>query len=457
MSMGKRSIQQIFVVMLWWSGTLCASEFVGPAVWQCVHTNSVQAWQASQQSRATSTCRVWPGVIADKQKREVRFLAEAVGHKVGTMVEFLFIGPWSDRAYEALAVSIAQPGDIARAVEYLGIKRGGGVGSRPFRFWPCGERISFTFSRVDAVVKADKAISRLISEAQTDAPLIDDRGFVFTGGIWSGTNCLTDTVMPCSVFALYNEPGTIFDNHLKADQGEVYGRLTVAEDFKQGELIEIVVRPLKADGVEASVLHTLVRVELVNKALSLTCVSEAGEILQQGTLAEMILWAKSQAEAGRDHFMTLEMADTLPLMLARQVAGVFEMLDGKGLKLDGKTEKGLYPKAFLPLEKWRQRDKRDYQPFELHVSKKDDGGVAKKLVFIEEDWNVAGFEPKLIPREYNFEAWEELPDLVARLGDPAGKNKALFVFVPSEVSLDVFMPGVRALAERLPQVYIFSE
>ncbi|MDR2850346.1 MAG: hypothetical protein LBW77_07420 [Verrucomicrobiota bacterium] len=171
----------------------------------------------------------------------------------------------------------------------------------------------------------------------------------------------------------------------------------------------------------------------------------------------MLGWLRGQAEAGREPFVTVAMADAMPLKRAADVARVFDLLDGKGVKLDGKTEGGLYPKAFLPLEKWRGHEGRNPQPFELHVTRGADGALAKKLVFIEEDWTVEGLDPKLTPREYPFAAWTELPALIEKTGGADSKVRLLFVFAPADLPLSVFMPGVRAVAERLPLVYVFGE
>jgi hypothetical protein len=161
--------------------------------------------------------------------------------------------------------------------------------------------------------------------------------------------------------------------------------------------------------------------------------------------------------AGRELFVTLEMDDAMPLKRAVDVASVLGMLEGSGIKLDGKTEKGVYPRAFLPKEKWRERKDRNPQPFELHVTRDPSGSVVKKLVFVEEDWNVDGLDPKLTPREYPFADWSELLKRVEKTGGPDNKVAMLFVFAPAEFPLSQFMPGVRAVAERLPLVYIFSD
>jgi hypothetical protein len=435
-----------------------AETFTGPSEWRTVHTNAVLKWQKAQQDQASSSFKVWPGVVADSVKREVRLLAEAVGHKAGTTAEFLLVGPLSDRAYEAAAVTVARPGAIVQAVESIGVPRGGGVGSRPFRFWPCGERVTVTVRDLDAQGAVERSLQTLVHDAEADAPLIGEGGLVFTGGTWFGADvCLTDTNLPSAVISLYNEAGTLFDVPFQVGQSEVYGRMTLAATMPCGRLLEIVVRPLlPADG-QPRVLPLTVTASMDGAEVVLTCLGADGAVAQKAKLAEALAWMRAKVVAGRELFVTLEMDDAMPLKRAVDVASVLGMLEGSGIKLDGKTEKGVYPRAFLPKEKWRERKDRNPQPFELHVTRDPSGSVVKKLVFVEEDWNVDGLDPKLTPREYPFADWSELLKRVEKTGGPDNKVAMLFVFAPAEFPLSQFMPGVRAVAERLPLVYIFSD
>ena len=438
-----------------------AAEFTGPAEWQRVNTNAVNVWNATQRKQAQATCKVWPGVVADAQKREVRLLAEAVGHRAGATVEFLLVGPQSDRAYEAAAVTVALPSDIVRAVESVGIARGGGVGSVPFRFWPCGERIVATVRRLGVEGAVEKPLQTLVRDSDAAAPLLGEGGVVFTGGRWEGPEaarvCLTDSNMPSSVISLYNEPGTVFDLPFQIGQSEVYGRLTLAQALPFGALLEIILRPLEVKNGGARVWPLTVTAAMSGAEVVLTCTGTGGALLKRAGLADVLAWLRGQSEAGREPFVTVGMDDAMPLKRAVDVARVFGMLDGKGVKLDGKTQTGLYPRAFLPQEKWRERQDRNPQPFELHVAQGADGALKKKLVFIEEDWNVQGLDPKLTPREYPFETWDEFSKLVDKTGGPDSKVTLLFVYAPRDLPLSLFMPGVRAVAGRLPLVYVFGE
>ena len=452
------SLSVIGLVCLLWAGGARGSEFTSPAEWLTVNTNAVKAWMAERQAQSSPSFRVWRGVTADLDRREVRLLAEAVGHRAGITAEFLLIGPKSDRAYEAAAVTVAAPGDIARAVESIGVKRGGGVGSRAFRFWPVGERMSVQVRRLDVEGDALRPLGVMIADQKPDDPLLGDGGVVFTGGVWEGDVCRTDTRIPCSVISLYNEKGSVFDVPFQVGQGEVYGRLSLAEALPYGALLEVVLRPLPTGDGLPRVMPLSVEVSAVTgDVFTVVCVGKDGAVLKKGNLPETLHWMKGQQAAGRELFVTLAFDDSLPLSRAAEAARVFLMLDGAGLKLDGKAAGGLYPGAFAPQEKWRGREGRVPQPYELHVSRGEGGGLDKKLVFIDEDWTVPGLDPALTPREYPFGEWSELPGLVAKAGGAECKVTMLFVYAPAGEPLSAFMPGVRMLSERLPLVYVFSE
>ncbi len=440
-----------------WGSDMLAADFAAPQAWHTVQTNAVQAWQEAQQARASETVRVWYGVSADLKKREIHFLAEAVGHPKGITAEFMLIGPQSDRAYEAVGVTVAKPSDLVRAVESLGLSRGGCVGRSPFCFWPMGERLSVTMRRLDgATPEVESPLQQLICDAEIDEPLLGARGVVFTGGTWTQEVCETDTRAPCSVLSLYNAGDTLFDVPSQISQSEGYGRVTIAETLPYGALLEIVMRPLAAEG-QAQVLPLTLAVWASNQVISVTCQNKAGKRLKEGDLATIVTWMKQLTEEGRELFVTVGMSDDLLVKQAVEVARIFDMLNGHGLKLEGKTPEGLFNQAFLPLEKWREREGRMPQPFELHVTRQADGTYAKKMIFIEEDWQVEGLDPKLTPREFEVADWNVLPEWVQKVGGPDNKVQVLFVFAPQDAPLHVFMPGVRVLAQRLPTVYVFAE
>ncbi len=437
---------------------LCAgaADFTGPAEWRLVHTNAAARWQAQQKERAGENFLVLNGVAADKGSGEVRLLAEAVGHGAGTTAEFLLVGPASDRAYESAAVTVASPSDIVRAVEFTGVRRGRCVDGTRFHFVPCGERFRLFVRRLDEQDSVERPFRDLLRESTPDDPLLDDRGFAFAGGVWQEQDgakvCLADMVPPCSVVSLYNEL-SIFDLPRQAGQSAVYGRLTLKEALPYGTLLEVIVRPVSRES-----LVLPLRVTALTEAgqLRLRVQNEARGIDRRGTLQDTVLWLKSQADAGSDLYLAAGFDDGLTVAQARDAASVFEVMALTGIHLYGKADDSVYYKAFLPQDEWRRREGRMPQPFELHLSRGERDALQKKLVFIEEDWNVEGLEPRLTPREFSFGEWHELLPLVVESGGRESRIRVLFVFAPAGMPIGEFMPGVRALNERLPLVHIFA-
>ena len=72
--------------------TAAAKEFTGPDAWRLVNTNAVNAWNAAQRKQVQPSCKAYPGVVADTQKREVRLLAEAVGIGSASRLSFFWSG-----------------------------------------------------------------------------------------------------------------------------------------------------------------------------------------------------------------------------------------------------------------------------------------------------------------------------------------------------------------------------
>jgi hypothetical protein len=431
-----------------------AVDFTGPTEWETVQTNVVKTWQAQQVAATSANVRVWAGVIADREKREVRLLAEAVGHNLDTTIEFLIAAPQSNRAYESAMMSVAKPSDIVRALEWIGLPRGTVINGRQFCFWPKGERVSGTIRRLSDKPLSARPLQSVIKDVSKEGPLYGEAGLVFTGGTWKENTCSVDTEQPCSVIALYNEEETLLDLPFLASKGVAYGRSVLAEKMNYGEVLEVVIMPmLLPDGALRTTHLFLTAHPSEIKETTLVCADNKGKVIKKGTLTEVVTWLKALSDRGEDLFVTLTMSEEMTLAQAADLASLFALLDGKGIKLYGKEKAGIFPRAFLPQEAWRKREGRTPQPFEVYLL-----GDTNRLTYIEEDWSGEGLDPKLSPKDYPFSEVSELPGLVKRVGDKDSKKvELLFVFASRNTPLKKVMPAVRALSDRLPLVYIFAE
>ncbi|MBQ7189876.1 MAG: hypothetical protein IJR99_10715 [Kiritimatiellae bacterium] len=430
-------------------------QFSGPENWTMIQTNAIAAWQQSQ--AALPDCKVWKGVVADGKKKEVRLLAEAVGHSIGITTEFAIVGPLSDRAYETATVSVAMPSDVARAMESLGLPRGKCNATSRFHFWPVGEHVALSYRRIEAKDAKSEPIASLFEDKETESPMLGNDGLVFTGGNWLAGGCQTDTNMPSSIVSLYNASDTIFDVPSRVNQTDVYGRLTLAKRLRRGELVEFTFRPLLANG-KLRVLPLTVSVLPSAEGLAAQVTGDrTGTIGEKLSLQDLIRNLQRVVKEGMEPFITLDFAQDLTVQQATEVATVFQMLDGKGVKMIGKAANGLYFQAFLPESKWRERKDRVPQPFELHLTRTADRTLRKVLTFIEEDWSGESLDPELKPHDYEFKEWDELLPLVVKSGGKDNKVELLFVFAPKDLPLRDLLPGVIAVDSRLRTVYVFGE
>lgn len=432
-----------------------AADISGPDVWKTVDAKAVAKWQEERQ--ASAELKVWPGVVADLEKREVVLLAEAAGHRAGVAVEFGLIGPLSDRAYEALAVTVAKPSDIAKAIEAIGCAPGRCIGGLRNQFWPVGNRLSVSFRQV-GVSKAGEfqTMDKLLSEDEPKEIFLPSAQIIYTGGRREGERFLADSVMPASVLSFYNACDTIFDLTGMYGQSQAYGRIKVTKTLKQGDLLEFRFTPVRmGDGsLSMKSLKVCVSAEGTNVLASL---SVEGKSSGKVALDELVKLIRKEALSGHDLFLGVDFAENLTVRQAAGAAGLFALLDGKGVKLDGCEAGKIFYQAFLPKEKWRERKDRNPQPFELHLTYGADGKLARKLVFIHEDWSGESLDPKLEIREFPFSAWEELPELITKVGGKENKVNVLFVFAPSGMEIGEFKRALELTCDRLPLVHIFAE
>ena len=413
-------MRRLLPVLSLCAGACLADTPTSPAEWVPVQTNAIARWKSDN--------RAPDGVVVSAADRSVRLLAEATGAKEGSTLEFAAIGPLSDRAYEALFVTVASPAAIAAACARAGLPVGVPANPLQARLWPQGER-------VDVSVRALGAAATNLAYAVKDVRAAEEGEVlagrtVWTGGARDASGApVAATNVPCAVFALYNHGPSLLQFDGRLDQTSTYGRFQAARTLKAGDLYELT---LSWDG--------RTRVKDVTATVS---ASNAVEVVRA-----------LQADAkDREVYARLAFDGTVTVERASQVAGAFAMLDGEGVRMNGQADGQFFFRAFLPEASWRNRQGRIFQPFEVHVAA--DG--AKTFVFCEEDWSGAGDDPVLKPHETPFRAWSELPGLVAKTGEQGAKVDVLFLFAPKTAFVADLAPVVKATAGRISTFYVFGD
>lgn len=285
------------------------------------------------------------------------FTALATGVEKGTAVEFAFVGVHSDRDYEALFVLEESVGSLCQKLEQAGLEKGSPVDQNACRLWPVGRTVTI-----------DPPLSQYVAESLPEGLQRGDA--IFTGGsrLADGNVEASDT-MPASFFSFYTlaQSPIVFNGIY--DQGSVYGAFTAREKIKKGTRVRF----------------TLSWNDTLPRHLALTA--------RPGRGAELIRRLRDEAKSGEID-VTVGFDGAMTVAEAKSVACALTAIDSVGVKINGCSN--VFYRSFMPLLKWTDRTQRLQQPFELTLGHPD------KLVFIEEDWTVAGDDPKLTPRTISF-------------------------------------------------------
>ena len=412
----------------------------GPMDWTPVNTNGAAAWRASHHAPK--------GVTVDAAARKVVFLAEASGLSVGDTVEFVVAGPLSDRSYETMLMSCADPADIASALEAAGVPRGATVDDAAVRLWPQGERLECALRPVgteETLLLADVMTDR-VDVAAAECPLA--RHVVYTGGTRLADGALAaSTNIPCAVFAAYNHAPSALQFAASLDQSTAYGRFGVKRAFKAGDLVEVA---LTWDG-ERRTRDWTCRVS--PKACAM--VDAKGTEVFAGAFTDCAQFVREQCLQQRDVYLKLAFAPDTPVSFAAGCARFFAQFDGTVARLNGFADGQLYAKAFLPEPSWRNRKQRIAQPFEIYPAA---DGAHGRFVFVEEVWDLESesTEPELKPHEHEYRSGEELLKLVSATGRQGDKMFTAFIILPKDSTVAPALKTVAALRPRINCFYVFD-
>lgn len=397
---------------------LAAAAFAEPApgAWHGANTNGVAQWKASHKAPA--------GFVVDAAARTATILAEATGLKVEETVEFFAIDSAWDRAYESLFVLPADVGELAAALEKAGLPRGRAVSERAVRIWPQGEPVSLSVRRAGGK-DARPYWEHLVDSRAADLPPLSETELLYAGG--------AEPARGFSFFSAYSHNESLLQLDGRHEQSAVYGRFRPKTAWKPGELFELVL----SWRAEPRVAERVVT-------------------LGAGTDLAAEIAALRTACAGRDAYVRLAFSNDVALARAVACARAFKLLDGGALKMNGFADGEFYYGAFLPEEKWRKREGRIFQPFEIRFARAADGSWKKTFTLVEEDWSGDGDDPALVPHETAFADWAEVPALMEKGGQQASKIAVAFLYAPADAPVSVLKSAL-ALRPRITTFYVFQE
>lgn len=298
--------------------------------------------------------------IVDAENHSVTFEVASNGLGTNVEIEFLFAGPDSDRDYESVFLTQNTIPELTEAFAKAGIPLGSPTDYQKCRFWPVGDEIVF-----------EPDIWTLIKDVRNErkAPVI------FTGGS-RGSDGVPEAAseMPQAIFALYDCPQSLFQFDDSLSQSVTYGRFKPLVQIPHGEK-----RTIKATW-KGKRLHEKFELQL-----------------QPGSITNIVQQLRSKCEGGVELDVTPVFSPDMTIEDARNIASALQILDSYSVKINGFADGQFYFRAFLPLERWRDRTERLTQPYEVRL----DASAKPSLTVIKEDWtsNPDAADPTLIVTE----------------------------------------------------------
>ena len=360
-----------------------------------------------------SLCLAAAPVTFDAERHSVTFTATSTDCGLDMQLEFLFVGPNSDRDYESMFVTDASVKEIADAFDKAGIPRGRSIDHAASRFWPAGN-----------VLEMKPSFSELVREMRGEkVPPV-----IYTGGLRDKSGFpQAETNMPAAVFALYGCGQSLVHLDDSLDQSVTYGRFQPAVKIPKGERREFT---FTWDGKKFWEPHALK--------------------LERGNVAEAITALKEHASRCEVD-VTADFSDDLTVAEAAGFAQAIAMVDSSRVKINGFPEGQLFYRAYLPMEKWRDRRERLSQPPEVHL--RADGSYV--VVNIKEDWSdEASLDPRLTPEESVF---ADCAAAAAKASSLAARTSTILLFAPADMKLSRIFEFRRGVKGAVSTWYVFQE
>ncbi len=354
-----------------------------------------------------------PAVMVDAENRSVSFTAVSTDCGMDAQLEFLFVGPKSDRDYEAMFVTDAGIPELAAAFEKAGIPLGSPADVKASRFWPCGNALEMkpSFKELVREMRGEKTPAIIYTGGTRDAK----------GAPEAATN------MPGAVFALYGCGQSLLTLNDVLDQSATYGRFQPAVKIPKGERRTFTFTWNGERGWEPFTLK-----------------------LEPRKLTSALLALKKKS-ALTELNVTTDFSSDLTIKEATNFASALALIDSVRVKLNGATKGQFFFRAFLPMEKWRDRKERLAQPPEVHL--KADGSIT--VTEILEDWSETdSLDPKLTAKDYPCADLETAAKLIFRLGE---RTSTAFIFAPPDMKLAPLFDLKKAMKGEIVNWYIFSE
>lgn len=419
-----------------------------------------------RKAKGQSHLMVRRGLLADKTAKTIAIAVEATGLPERSTAEFFLISDTSGHDYEALFVSLAKPGDIIQALEFIGMKRGRPARHDRLQFWPKGERVFLTVHADNRTIPMEHCITNSLTQS-----LLLKSGFVFTGSLLkkgaTPPAYLADTQEPGSIASNYNEPESVLDLPQNAPQKSVYRQQSVSRQgvFPAGTLLQVTLEPEHKDGARRVKDMILAVTPTRKKDLQFLVTTPDGKRLtEDGKLNTALEFFTSEVRAGRDPYVAVQFDPALPIGRIRPVCELLGPIDStKGIRVEPPASGHVFYKGFMPNDGFRIRSQRMAQPWELYLERTE-GTLHARLIRISESWAADADKPTLTQHPHVLATPNDLATIIAEDAEAAKEDHdrhpvlpVVLVFAPKDLPYRDIMQYIAVLPETHNTIYVFAE
>ncbi len=411
--------------------------------------------------------REWPGVTADRETRTVRVEAWTTGVAAREPMEFFLIYERSGHDYEAYAVTPARPSHVHEALEFIGLGPGRHVDPERLRFWPEGDRVEIRVEERDG----DGEIRRRYRAEDTILNLETDRalppaGFVFAGSLrldrddrLEGEGYAADAHEPHAIVTFFNLPATVLDIPRAGAQGDLYHVQVRHPDHvpPEGTPLRILLSPAPPPVPAGWRIDVRLAVEADDaEGFRFHAEVEDDPPAPVSDPPGFPAWARAQAAEGLEVWCTPRFAEELTLATLREAAGALDRLVRRhDLRITPPPAGELYYQAFVPNPRFRDRPRRHVQPWEVHLTRGEDG-LAARMVRVERDREASTAVAPVYREAQQVDAAD--PEALRRtLDETPGEVPVLLVFAPMDATLAELRAWLGPALPTHPVVLIYPD
>lgn len=398
-------------------------------------------------------------VVSDRKAQTVTIHALGTTLSKSEPCEFFLTTAGSGKDYESLTLTFATPAQVLKGLQFIGLKEGKPVDYEINRFWPRGPRVVTTIAFDENGKTVTLPAGEMLIDSATGKPS-SIKTFLFTGSSKPKREAnldapAGDAADTRTVLANYNDPAAILDVPMRALQSMVYGSFHSSDThtLSPGQLVTITIAPappeLARTVTEAQIVlknNAGIEVSLVNPSNSAPIIAPANGQAFLNALADKIKTDKL------DLFASVSIDPSLRVTDIRDfVAPLQEMESDDGLRVDPSGPGELFHRAFFPDEKWRNRDDRLGEPFELHL-KRDNGKLVGQLVRLIDNPKKDDGPEKILQ---TFDA--STPEICMKsLTDNASQwSRVIFIYPPADLTYGELMTYARPAMEAYPRIFVF--